>query len=1060
MLESGAPVNCQVTEDLSTPLHKACAGGKSGHLSAVKQLIDGGADVHALNKWRETPLLTAANHGQATAVEALLEAGADPCKCTDTGWSPLSIAAYKGHDEVVRLLLEEGAPTEEADPTLSALLQAATKGLPKTVELLLAHGADHTVTTKKGDTALSILVEQNLIDAAVEMVTEYRASVPRCSRDRKKVQRARLLINHRVKQQEKEGKFKGSIVESSEDESDQDIPNDLSIPPLHGENCIEVPAAPAGSKKKKGKKKKKMTAEEEAKAAEEELLKSLEEEDAKAQQKQTDANKKAAKKKKKKERDRLQKLKEDKERREREEEAAKQREEERKKEQERDRQRQLQREKEMRELAEREEQLARIRKEQEENETKRREQERKEREKAERQRKAQEAQILAAKKEKEKAEREKAAKSKVKKSTEQATVAPTAIPTQVATLPSSTAGKSRGWETKTKHTVAEASARDHIPSQQALLHEQPQTFPQDDQMQNVAGVFDFLDEFDSPHAGNKAMANNQVRKSAVNGWSNKPTSAEKPSIPDQNKFDCNPEVPALGIFREQKLAQLLRHCTSSPPLQFIGEENARLIFYRWIIRAVHGSAAYLDPMIPSWTDEARLAQFFQRQLIAVTRKSGGLMNMEVLKETGSSLANQCMIAAKEVVHFRTQCNQQIPDNWADTTIGLSVSEVNGNGTMLVRIDWSGHPVHITRFTYESLKRRYIGQPLKFFSCVYAMVRRYDTWRALAGDLSIGNRVSSSTVISLTRELGVVFDGRADPTTVFGDHRFCGIFEDVDAIFGGFPPFAKEGGGGDAALRNGGSSVILFPMESTTASLYMKAIFDLLETSDSRVPLSFVLLLPSECFRDLTAPPSIGSLPSLDPRLGDPSTGFLRHVEALAAGNHFYQYGGGDGVSRVSQTGSLLLLLQNQSGKIRFPVDDHSLKQIISSMTVNYVQNNILPSSSYQSNESVPIDGGTPHSVSETAPPLTTVVRQNSYGTDASASSFAQESSSFAGESRSRRRGRFFELEDNEEDDGLHENDVVSGMFNSLELFGNSNQDVDVEAFSLLGFGNKNDRFAQ
>lgn len=195
-----------MTEDSSTPLHKACAGSKPGHLAAVKLLLKGGADVHALNKWRETPLLTAANHGQSGAVEALIAAHADPCKCTDTGWSPLSIAAYKGHDEVVRLLLEDGAPTEEDDPTLSALLQAATKGLPDTVELLLRYGADHTVTTKKGDTALSILVEQNLIDAAVEMVSEYNASIPRCSRDRKKVQRARLLINLRMKQLDREGK--------------------------------------------------------------------------------------------------------------------------------------------------------------------------------------------------------------------------------------------------------------------------------------------------------------------------------------------------------------------------------------------------------------------------------------------------------------------------------------------------------------------------------------------------------------------------------------------------------------------------------------------------------------------------------------------------------------------------------------------------------------------------------------------------------------------------------------------------------------------------------------
>jgi len=308
LLGAGAPVNCRVTEDLSTPLHKACAGGKSGHLSAVKQLLGGGADVHALNKWRETPLLTAANHGQASAVEALLRSGADPCKCTDTGWSPLSIAAYKGHDEVVRLLLEEGAPTEEADPTLSALLQAATKGLPDTVELLLRHGADHTVTTKKGDTALSILVEQNLIDAAVEMVTEYNASVPRCSRDRKKVQRARLLINLRVKQQYKERLLKGDI---SDDDSDQDESDDGSNSALHDSDGSPGAVAPGSTKILKGKNKSPRSfasAEAEARAAEEALLLELEQEESLAQQCAAAATSKRSKKKKKKERERQQKL--------------------------------------------------------------------------------------------------------------------------------------------------------------------------------------------------------------------------------------------------------------------------------------------------------------------------------------------------------------------------------------------------------------------------------------------------------------------------------------------------------------------------------------------------------------------------------------------------------------------------------------------------------------------------------------------------------------------------------------------------------------------------------
>ncbi len=308
LLAANAPVDCRVIEDLSTPLHKACAGSRPGHTSAVCQLLEGNADVHALNKWRETPLLTAANHGQSDAVEALLRYGADPCKCTDTGWSPLSIAAYKGHDEVVRLLLEEGASTEEDDPTLSALLQAATKGLPDTVMLLLEHGADHTVTTKKGDTALSILVEQNLIDAAVEMVSIYNASIPRCSRDRKKVQRARLLINLRMKQMQREGT--GPYCDDS-DQGESDVESEnAGGRALHDDADSAASPLTFGSKqKKKNNKSGKSIAkqEAEARAAEEALLLELAAEECAKTENGSSKTSKKKKKKKDKEKERQQK---------------------------------------------------------------------------------------------------------------------------------------------------------------------------------------------------------------------------------------------------------------------------------------------------------------------------------------------------------------------------------------------------------------------------------------------------------------------------------------------------------------------------------------------------------------------------------------------------------------------------------------------------------------------------------------------------------------------------------------------------------------------------------
>ena len=134
-LDQGASVNCQFKDDLYTPLHTACStstgeddededdeeddededadirghvGAKknrsntrptasSGSMRVLQLLLDKGADGNACNKWRETPLLIAANNGHRAAVEALLKHGADPSLCSEAGWSALTFAAHKVH---------------------------------------------------------------------------------------------------------------------------------------------------------------------------------------------------------------------------------------------------------------------------------------------------------------------------------------------------------------------------------------------------------------------------------------------------------------------------------------------------------------------------------------------------------------------------------------------------------------------------------------------------------------------------------------------------------------------------------------------------------------------------------------------------------------------------------------------------------------------------------------------------------------------------------------------------------------------------------------------------
>jgi len=95
-IAQGASVNCQFKDDLYTPLHTACSASASEvSLDVLNLLLQKGANCNACNKWRETPLLIAANNGHTKAVAALLGKGADPILCSEAGWSALTFAAHK-----------------------------------------------------------------------------------------------------------------------------------------------------------------------------------------------------------------------------------------------------------------------------------------------------------------------------------------------------------------------------------------------------------------------------------------------------------------------------------------------------------------------------------------------------------------------------------------------------------------------------------------------------------------------------------------------------------------------------------------------------------------------------------------------------------------------------------------------------------------------------------------------------------------------------------------------------------------------------------------------------
>ena len=106
----------------------------------VAALVDGGADIRAINNYGETPLHRAVISGEPSIVATLLDRGADPSAGQG---SPLVMAVRRGEAALVQLFLDRGADiaTRSHGQTLLHAALDAPDG-PAMARLLLDRGAD------------------------------------------------------------------------------------------------------------------------------------------------------------------------------------------------------------------------------------------------------------------------------------------------------------------------------------------------------------------------------------------------------------------------------------------------------------------------------------------------------------------------------------------------------------------------------------------------------------------------------------------------------------------------------------------------------------------------------------------------------------------------------------------------------------------------------------------------------------------------------------------------------------------------------------------------------
>ena len=145
---------------------------KAGDATAVRALLDGGAEVDAAEPDGTTALHWAAHHDDLRLVAALLEAGAAADAATRYGVAPLALAATNGSAAMLELLLDAGAdPNRASGEGETPLMTAARTGVVPAVEVLLEHGAEvDAVEGWRGQTALMWTASQDQAGAAQALI--------------------------------------------------------------------------------------------------------------------------------------------------------------------------------------------------------------------------------------------------------------------------------------------------------------------------------------------------------------------------------------------------------------------------------------------------------------------------------------------------------------------------------------------------------------------------------------------------------------------------------------------------------------------------------------------------------------------------------------------------------------------------------------------------------------------------------------------------------------------------------------------------------------------------
>jgi hypothetical protein len=172
-MATDAPPLAEMNFRLSPLGYGLLAAARAGDVSAVRELLDKGADADSADLGGWTALMAAASEGRRDVVDLLLDRGAKvntrgkglPFQLSangskePSGTTALMTAAYAGNSEIVRVLLAKNASVNSRrEDQWTALMCATYADNANALSSLLGAGAEINATNDAGYSALALAI--------------------------------------------------------------------------------------------------------------------------------------------------------------------------------------------------------------------------------------------------------------------------------------------------------------------------------------------------------------------------------------------------------------------------------------------------------------------------------------------------------------------------------------------------------------------------------------------------------------------------------------------------------------------------------------------------------------------------------------------------------------------------------------------------------------------------------------------------------------------------------------------------------------------------------------